>query len=212
MRKWYVSSGMNIRPLNIFPVDVWKKAFTWCRNFGFVDINAVKGQRYFKGINCSTTVNKAFHLYFQWYVHANVRQTNQIDASRSVPGPVHLRFDLGGEKHWGGIIDSSYLVLRSSALIKTVWVHCEWRISVHTLYSIRCCQWIHNPASGVAKTDTLLWAMTAQQLSKLFCCRKCCYDIAKDDTSEFMTFDESAFTTLRTVVKLKHYAYGEGLY
>jgi len=31
----------------------------------------------------------------------------------------------GGEKHWGGIIDSSYLVLRSSALIKTVWVHCE---------------------------------------------------------------------------------------
>lgn len=118
----------------------------------------------------------------------------------------------GGEKHWGGIIVSSYLVLRSSALIKTVWVHCEWRISVHTLYSIRCCQWIHNPASGVAKTDTLLWAMTAQQLSKLFYCRKCCYDIAKDDTSEFMTFDESAFTTLRTVVKLKHYAYGEGLY
>jgi len=53
----------------------------------FFVINAVKGQRDFRRINCLSTVNEKFHLYFHSYVDGSVWKTPRIAVNPSAPGP-----------------------------------------------------------------------------------------------------------------------------
>jgi len=53
---------------------------------GFFGIEAVKGQRDFRSINCSSTVNEKFHLYFHSYMDAHVWKTTHIAVIQSAPG------------------------------------------------------------------------------------------------------------------------------
>ena len=51
---------------------------------GFLWHSVMKGQRGFSSINCLSTVNKKFHVYFHSYVDANVSKTTRIDCCESV--------------------------------------------------------------------------------------------------------------------------------
>jgi len=51
----------------------------------FFSTNVVKEQCYFRSLNCLSTVNEKFHLYFHSYMDTNVCKTH-IAVNRSTPG------------------------------------------------------------------------------------------------------------------------------
>jgi len=63
---------------------------------GFLDINAVKGQCDFRSINCLSTVNETFHLYFHSYMDVGVWKTTRIAVNRSAPGPENSNTRISG--------------------------------------------------------------------------------------------------------------------